>query len=168
METKLTQHLTIGVTESGEAAISASPSLDCATAFQLVGTLALHLLNAYYKVAETDLTVNHNSGATPKEAKLSESELSAALVGIEESMYDAMDSVFSNVLYNFYPSSAKYELEDEAILELTNQKIKERYEQLTDEEKKLYTASYAKMREYIASRMKVEDDNATGSEAEEA
>lgn len=168
METKLTQHLTIGVTETGEAAISASPNLDCATAFQLVGTLALHLLNAYYKVAETDLTVNHNSGATSKAHKLSKSQLDAALLGIKESMHDAMDSVFSNVLYTFYPMNAKYTLEDEAILELTNQKIKEQYDALSPEEQEQYSTRYAQMREYIASRMEVKDADTTGSESTKA
>lgn len=165
MENKLTQYLTIGITPEGNAAISVSPSLDCATAFQLVGTLALHLLNAYYKVASTDLTVNHNSGATPKESKLSNTQLDAALTGIKESMYDAMDSVFSNVLYSFHPTNAKYTIEDEAILELTNQKIKEQYDSLTDEEKEAYKESYSKMREYIASKMEITDDNTRTSEA---
>lgn len=168
METKLTQHLTIGVTTDNTAAISISPDLDCSTAFQLIGTLALHVLNAYYKVAATTLNTNHSSGATPKTQKLSNRDLDAALVGIKESMYDAMDSVFSNVLFSFYPDAAKYTLEDEAILELTNLKIKEQYDKLTDEEKKLYTEHYSKMREYLANRMKVEHDDATGSEAKEA
>ena len=128
---KLEKQITIGITEDQTCGISISPDITSAEAFQLVGTLALHVLNAYYQVAHTTLNQNHNSGATPKNAKLNtKQELSAALTGIKESMYDAMDSVFSNVLAQFLPSHPQYTLEDEAIIELTNKKIEEKYTEI--------------------------------------
>lgn len=149
---KITKSMTIGLTSDGQAGISISPDLTATEAYQLIGTLALHILNAYYKVAETNLTVNFNSGSTPKEQKLSSSsELKAATLGIKESMYDAMDSVFSNVLTQFYPEAPKSSLEDEAILQLTNELIEKRYNELTPEEreafKKHYQATLMKLQE---------------------
>ena len=60
-------------------------------------------------------------------------------------MYDAFDSLVSNVLNQFYPTHPKLEIEDEAILELTNKKIEERYDQLSDEEKAAYKATYTQV-----------------------
>lgn len=140
---KLEKQITIGITEDQTCGISISPELTSAEAFQLVGTLALHVLNAYYKVAETTLNQNHNSGSTPKSSKLNtKQELNAALTGVKESMYDAMDSVFSNVLAQFLPDHPQYTLEDEAIIELTNKKIEDKYNSLTPAEQKKYSEAY--------------------------
>ena len=87
----------------------------------------LHLLNAYYQVASTQLNINHSSGNTPAAQKLSQKELASALTGIKESMYDAMNNITSNVLTRFYPEAPRLNLEEEAIIELTNKKIEERY-----------------------------------------
>jgi hypothetical protein len=57
-------------------------------------------------------------------------------------MYDAMDTLFSNILAEFYPSAPKLSIEDEAILELTNKLIEERYDQLSPEEQKAYSEAY--------------------------
>lgn len=142
---ELKKQITIGLTDANECGIFISPELTSAEAYQLVGTLALHVLKAYYKVAQTSLNINHNSGNTPKNQKLkTKQDLNAALTGIKESMYDAMDSVFSNVLAQFLPDHPRYTLEDEAIIELTNKKIEEKYAALTPEEQKKYSEAYQK------------------------
>ena len=142
---ELKKQITIGLTDANECGIFISPELTSAEAYQLVGTLALHVLKAYYKVAQTSLNINHNSGNTPKPQKLkTKQDLNAALTGIKESMYDAMDSVFSNVLAQFLPDHPRYTLEDEAIIELTNKKIEEKYAALTPEEQKKYSEAYQK------------------------
>ena len=123
--------------------IQISPELTCTEAFQMLGTLALHMLNAYTTVATSALKQNHNSGSTPSNSKLStDAELRAATTGIKESMYDAMNNITSNVLTRFYPEAPRLNLEEEAIIELTNKKIEERYDQLSDKEKEAYRASY--------------------------
>ena len=140
---ELKKQITIGLTDANECGIFISPELTSAEAYQLVGTLALHVLKAYYKVAQTSLNINHNSGNTPKNSKLkTKQDLNAALTGIKESMYDAMDSVFSNVLAQFLPDHPRYTLEDEAIIELTNKKIEEKYAALTPDEQKKYSEAY--------------------------
>ena len=142
---ELKKQITIGLTDANECGIFISPELTSAEAYQLVGTLALHVLKAYYKVAQTSLNINHNSGNTPKNQKLkTKQDLNAALTGIKESMYDAMDSVFSNVLAQFLPDHPRYTLEDEAIIELTNKKIEEKYAALTPDEQKKYSEAYQK------------------------
>lgn len=134
---KLTKTITIGLTDDNTCGVTVSPDMDCATAFQLVGTLSLHLLKAFYAVAEDQIKSKYNSNE--KDARI-------ALLGIKESMYDAMDSIFSNVLNEFYPEAPRSSIEDEAILELVNSKIEERYNQLTPEEKANYAQAYSKMK----------------------
>lgn len=129
-------YMTIGLTEDGKAGINISPNLDAAIAFRLLGTLTLHLLNAYYTVA------THNTTQT----QLSKEEQEAFSLGIKESMYDAVDSVISNALNIFYPENPALSLEDEAILELVNKKIEERYDSLTDEEKEAYAKAIDEIR----------------------
>ena len=131
---KLKKHITIGLTEDNQCGVQISPEMQASEAFQLVGTLALHILSSYYKVATSQLE------------NLSHEELNAAYTGIKESMYDAMDSVFSNVLIQFYPNAPKLSIEDEAILELTNKLIEERYNELTPEEQKAYSEGYRQTR----------------------
>ena len=127
---KLKKYMTIGLTEDDQCGVQVSPDMMASEAFQLVGTLALHLLNSYYQVAIAQLS------------NLSQDELNAAYTGIKESMYDAMDTLFSNILAEFYPSAPKLSIEDEAILELTNKLIEERYDQLSPEEQKAYSEAY--------------------------
>lgn len=134
---KLNKQILIGLAENDQCAISISPDMDAATAFQLVGTLALHILNAFKTVATKD--INDNTSIKSKEKD-------AAITGITESLYDAADNVFSTVLNQFYPAHPKYSLEDEAILELTNQKIQAKYDALTPEQKSNYHQAYNKMK----------------------
>ena len=157
---ELKKQITIGLTDANECGIFISPELTSAEAYQLVGTLALHVLKAYYKVAQASLNINHNSGNTPKNQKLkTKQDLNAALTGIKESMYDAMDSVFSNVLAQFLPDHPRYTLEDEAIIELTNKKIEEKYAALTPEEQKKYSEAYQKTLAALDAKRKEQQTN---------
>ena len=127
---KLKKYMTIGLTDDEQCGVQISPDMMASEAFQLIGTLALHVLNSYYQVAISQLN------------NLSQDELNAAYTGIKESMYDAMDTLFSNILTQFYPDAPKLSIEDEAILELTNKLIEERYDQLSPEEQKAYSEAY--------------------------
>ena len=128
--------MTIGLTKTNQAAISISPDITAAEALQLLGTLSLHVLNAYNEVAKSLL----NS------SKLSKTELHAAEQGIKESMYDAADNMFSSVLTQFYPDAPKNSIEEEAIITLQNKLIEERYNKLSKEEKSAYKKQYDKMK----------------------
>ena len=133
---KITKHMTIGITKTNQAAISISPDITAAEALQLLGTLSLHVLNAYNEVAKSLMTDSH----------LSKSELAAAEQGIKESMYDAADNMFSSVLTQFYPDAPKNSIEEEAIIQLQNKLIEERYNKLTKEEKTAFKDNYNKMK----------------------
>ena len=151
--------------------IQISPELTCTEAFQMLGTLALHMLNAYTTVAISALKQNHNSGSTPSNSKLStDAELRAATTGIKESMYDAMNSVFSTVLQNYYPDAVRYSIEDEAILQLTNNLIEERYNKLTPAEQKAYSKAYQSLKASVTQDLKElnkrGDDNESSSSKE--
>ena len=136
---KLNKQILIGLADDDQCAVSISPDMDAATALQLIGTLSLHVLNAFRSVAEYE--INNNPDTTVKQK-----QKDAAITGITESLYDAMDNVFSTVLNQFYPAHPKYSIEDEAILELTNQKIQAKYDALTPEQKSSYHQAYNKMK----------------------
>lgn len=129
--------MTIGITKTNQAAISISPDITAAEALQLLGTLSLHVLNAYNEVAKSLLNSANN---------LSKKELAAAITGIKESMYDAADNMFSSVLTQFYPDAPRNEIEEEAIIQLQNKLIEERYNKLSKEEKASYKKQYDKMK----------------------
>ena len=133
---KITKHMTIGITPSNQAAISISPDITAAEALQLLGTLSLHVLNAYNEVAKSLMNTT----------KLSKTERVAAEQGIKESMYDAADNMFSSVLTQFYPDAPKNSIEEEAIITLQNKLIEERYNKLSKEEKSAYKKQYDKMK----------------------
>lgn len=128
--------MTIGITKTNQAAISISPDITAAEALQLLGTLSLHVLNAYNEVAKNLMTDSH----------LSNKELDAAITGIKESMYDAADNMFSSVLTQFYPDAPKNSIEEEAIITLQNKLIEERYNKLSTKEKKAFKDNYNKMK----------------------
>ena len=133
---KITKHMTIGITPSNQAAISISPDITAAEALQLLGTLSLHVLNAYNEVAKSLMNTSN----------LSKKELEAATLGIKESMYDAADNMFSSVLTQFYPDAPKNSIEEEAIITLQNKLIEERYNKLSKEEKAAFKDNYNKMK----------------------
>ena len=138
---ELTKQIIVGLTDDDpvQCGLHIDPTLTATEAFQLIGTLSLHILNAYYNIAAQQITKDIQPPAVPTK------EQEAALLGIKQSMYDAFDSLVSNVLGQFYPEAPGLELEDEAILELTNQKIEERYNQLSDEEKEAFRSTYAQI-----------------------
>lgn len=152
---KLTKQIIIGLSDDDQCAISISPDMDAATAMQLIGTLSLHVLNAYKTVATHAITSDEST-------KLKKKEIEAATTGITESLYDAMDNVFSTVLAQFYPHHPRYTIEDEAILELVNQKIQAKYDALTPEQRSQYSQAYNKMKlqaEFRKDHMKRGDTN---------
>lgn len=126
------KHMTIGVTADGDCGVQITPNTDCATALQLLGTLALHVANAFNAVAANEI----------EQSGLSKSEQEAAKQGTQESIYDAMDMMFSNVLAGFYPNAAKNDLEEEAILMLTNELIEKRYNALPKKEREAFKKHY--------------------------
>lgn len=134
---ELTKQIVVGLTNDtpAQCGLHIDPDITAMEALQLIGTLSLHILNAYYENAKQQITKD----------QVPTKEQEAALLGIKESMYDAFDSLVSNVLNQFYPTHPKLEIEDEAILELTNKKIEERYNQLSDEEKAAYKATYTQV-----------------------
>lgn len=136
---KLKHSITIGITDDDKCVVNVTPELEASLALQLLGTLALHLLNAYYQAAQGSLN-------------LADKDSAIALTGIKESMYDAADNVFSSVLAQFYPEAPRMSIEDEAILELTNKLINERYDAMSDEDKAKYSEAYNKTLNSIQAR----------------
>lgn len=150
---KLTKQITIGIADNDQCAVSVSPDMDAATAFQLVGTLTLHLLNAYTQVANAQLDT---SGLKAKDVE-------AAKLGMQESMYDAVDTMISNVLNQYYPNHPRYSLEDEAILELTNKKIEDRYNAMSKADRARYAQAYNKMKLQLDYRLRTQATQSTPS-----
>lgn len=149
-ESELKQYIVIGITEEGNAAIKVTPDTDAATAFQLLGTLTGYLLNTY-----RDIAVHSIDSSRIKSAD----DVPVVVQGITESMYDAVNNMFSNVLNEFYPDNPALSLEDEAILELVNQKIEAKYNAMSEEDKEAYREVYNKMKESLEKNNKqVQDD----------
>ena len=150
---KITKHMTIGITPSNQAAISISPDITAAEALQLLGTLSLHVLNAYNEVAKSLLS----------SSKLSKHERAAAEQGIKDSMYDAADNMFSSVLTQFYPDAPKNSIEEEAIITLQNKLIEERYNKLSKEEKTAFKDNYNKMKYVLKINKLVQGQSTNGT-----
>ena len=129
--------------------------MDATTAFQMLGTLTTHLLNAFTEAALRD--VNETKGMTAKEKH-------AAITGIKESMYDAVDNILSNALNQYYPENPTLNLEEEAILKLTNELIEKRYNALSEKEKAAYARHQAKIKAMFEKQKKQSDkDESTRS-----
>ena len=133
-------YMLIGLSDRdpNQAGVNITPDLDAATAMQLLGTLAQHIMAAYTEIAVKQIEDSNND--------LSKSEKEAAISGIKDSIYDAMDNVFSTVLANYRPEHPRYTLEDEAILELVNKKIEQKYNSLPKAERTKYKTEYNKMK----------------------
>lgn len=116
--------------------LSVTPNLDVTTAYRMLGTLTKHLLDAFYSVAEHD--IDSSSTLTPDEKKVSK-------IGAREALYDAMNTIMSNTLNQFYPDNAEASIEDEAILKCANELILERYNALTPEQRAAYSKGYTKL-----------------------
>ena len=121
--------------DKNQAGVNITPDLDAATAMQLLGTLAQHVMAAFTEVAVKEVN------DTDMDAK----EKQAAITGIKDSIYDAMDNVFSTVLASYLPDHPRYTLEDEAIMELVNKKIQAKYNSLSKKDRKRYEGEYNKM-----------------------
>lgn len=163
---QLSKYMTIGLTDNNECAVKITESMDATTAFQLLGTLALHILKSYEAVAHQALAAQFDNSTSASDSKSKELEL--AKQGMTESLFDAMDNVFSNVLDNFYPTNPKASIEDEAILELTNKIIEERYNALTPEEREAFSKGYRTVQASITEHLDVaadtEDSTTTSTE----
>ena len=152
------KHISIGLPEDkpDQAAISISPDLDFNTAFLLLGTLAQHMLSAYFEVATKSIS---------DQTHLSNSTRSAAIAGIKQSMYDTADSLFSNILNTFDPDSPKLSIEDEAILQLTNELIEQRYNSLSEEEQAAYSKAYQGVVNYVNKARAESDKEQTATDS---
>ena len=130
-------YMIIGLSDRdpSQAGVNITPDLDAATAMQLLGTLAQHVMAAFTEVAVKEVN------DTNMDAK----EKQAAISGIKDSIYDAMDNVFSTVLASYLPDHPRYTLEDEAILELVNKKLEAKYNSLSKKDRKRYEGEYNKM-----------------------
>lgn len=157
---QLSKYMTIGLTDNNECAVKITESMDATTAFQLLGTLALHILKSYEAVAHQALAAQFT------DSKDSAKELELAKQGMTESLFDAMDNVFSNVLDNFYPTNPKASIEDEAILELTNKIIEERYNALTPEEREAFSKGYRTVQASITEHLDVAADTEESSDVD--
>ena len=168
---QLSKYMTIGLTDSNECAVQITEDMDATTAFQLLGTLALHILKSYEAVAHQALAAQFNLDSSSESSSESKSkELELAKQGMTESLFDAMDNIFSNVLDNFYPTNPKASIEDEAILELTNKIIEERYNALTPEEREAFSKGYRTVQASITEHLladTTEDSDTTLTIAEE-
>ena len=133
-------YMLIGLSDKdpNQAGVNITPDLDAATAMQLLGTLAQHIMAAYTEVAISQIEDSNND--------LSKSEKEAAISGIKGGGGGAMDNVFSTVLANYRPEHPRYTLEDEAILELVNKKIEQKYNSLPKKERAKYKTEYNKMK----------------------
>ena len=132
---ELKKQIIIGLTgdEPVQCGLHIDADITATEALQLLGTLASHILKSYYQIAANQIC---------QPPQMPDDTQAAALLGIKQSMYDAFDNLISNVLNDFYPEYPRLEIEDEAILELTNRKIEERYSELSEEEKAAYQATY--------------------------
>lgn len=163
---QLSKYMTIGLTDNNECAVKITESMDATTAFQLLGTLALHILKSYEAVAHQALAAQFDSTSSKSDSTSTNNELELAKQGMTESLFDAMDNVFSNVLDNFYPTNPKASIEDEAILELTNKIIEERYNALTPEEREAFSKGYRTVQASITEHLRADSDTEESSDVD--
>lgn len=102
-----------------------SPTLDLGTAFQMLHTLSLHLLNAY--------TISANGGQLPE--KPTEDELKK-FIAIKEQLYDMYNVAVSSVLEHYAPEfELRPDLTADAIAKAEQDIVKEKYSHLNKEQK---------------------------------
>lgn len=150
MKNELKQYMLIGTTKDDMAGVQISPDLDAAMALQLLGTLALHILKAYTAVADKQLD---------DDKTLKGKDLKAAKQGIQESLYDAADTLFSSVLAQYYPDAPKNGIEEEAIVKLQNELIEQRYNAMSEKERKAFKRQYDKMKYVLQLTKKSKTDS---------
>ena len=102
-----------------------SPTLDLNTAFQLLHTLSLHLLNAY--------TISANGGQLPE--KPTEEQLNK-FTSIKTQMYDMYNLAVSSVLEHYAPEfELRPDITADAIANEEERIVKEKYRHLTSKQK---------------------------------
>lgn len=102
-----------------------SPTLNLETAFQLLHTLSLHLLNAY--------TISANGGQLP--AKPTEEE-SNKFIAIKAQLYDMYNLAVSSVLEHYAPEfELRPDVTADAIAKAEEEIVKEKYRHLSPREK---------------------------------
>lgn len=120
--------------------VTYSQNLNLSLAFQMLGTLALGIANT---ALETTTQLIEQDAATNQ---LTPKEVLAATKGLRDSIYDALNNLFSNVLSQFDPSSPKSDITEEAIIQLENKILEERYNALSPKEQTQYRQHYNKLR----------------------
>lgn len=127
--------LYIEQTTQTECRISITPETDAYTALQLLGTLTAHILDAYSQAAIQSLNPL-------------ESTTQAAFEGIKLSLVDSLNTVVTNVINNFDPTRQSFidQIEEQAIIQLTNEKVEEYYNSLPAKDKEEFTQSYNQMK----------------------
>lgn len=141
--------ITINLNED-KAGVYLDPSLTVAESLQLYGTLGLHILNTSLDAAKRQIK---DPNQNPRPTKL---EMNAAITGVQESLYDAMNNIISTVLAEFYPDAPRNSIDENAIIELTNQEINRRYNALSDKEKAKYSSAYHTMKAKLMKDIQVE------------
>ena len=102
-----------------------SPTLDLNTAFQLLHTLSLHMLNAY--------TISANGGQLPE--KPTEEELNK-FISIKSDIYDMYNLAVSSVLEHYAPEfELRPDVTADAIAKAEEKIVKEKYKHLSSKEK---------------------------------
>lgn len=111
--------------EDGKTFCIISPTLDLNTAFQLLHTVSLHLLNAY--------TISANGGQLPE--KPTKEQLNK-FIGIKSQMYDMYNLAVSSVLEHYAPEfELRPDITADAIAKEEERIVKEKYKHLTSKEK---------------------------------
>lgn len=149
--------------ESNQIGIRLAPDLTTSVALQLVGTLALHILNSSLQVVTK--SINDPNRLDQDKQKPTALERKAAIQGVKDSLYDAADNIFSTVLATFDPDAPKNSIDEDAILTLTNQEIERRYALLSDKEKQIYSANYQALR--TALQKDIKDERKLSKESRE-
>lgn len=137
--------LYIEQTSPTQCRISITPTTDAATALQLLGSLTAHILEAYSQAAIQTLN--------PVEASTA-----AALQGIKLSLVDSLNVLITNVINTFSPERQSFidQIEEQAIITLTDQKIDEYYNNLPEDERTAFTQTYNQMKEALQTHAKTE------------
>jgi len=102
-----------------------SPELDLSTAFLLLHTLSLHLLNAY--------TISANGGQLPEEPT---EEQIDKFIAIKTQIYDMYNLAVSSVLEHYAPEfELRPDITADAIANEEERIVKEKYKHLSPKEK---------------------------------
>lgn len=134
-----------------------SPNLDLGTAFQLLHTLSLHMLNAY--------TISANGGQLPEKPK--EEELKK-FIAIKQELYEMYNLAVSSVLEHYAPEfELRPDVTADAIANEEERIVKEKYKHLTKEEKMEANKNIQKFKKDLLKK-KMSSKAKTAKEIEDA